>query len=66
MIAISPVTLILSGYTLINFGFYIAMNAISPVFLQKAVSAGGYGFNTMQNAECTSRNLYHGRDPLCC
>ena len=47
-------TLVLSVYTLVNFGFYVAMNSISPVFLQKPVIAGGYGFNTMQNAECKS------------
>jgi hypothetical protein len=54
IIAASPVTLVLSVYTLVNFGFYVAMNSISPVFLQKPVSAGGYDFNTMQNAECKS------------
>jgi hypothetical protein len=52
IIAASPVTLVLSVYTLVNFGFYIAMNSISPVFLQKPFTSGGYGFNTMQNAEC--------------
>ncbi|KAE9379667.1 MFS general substrate transporter [Stipitochalara longipes BDJ] len=51
IIAASPVTLVLSVYTLVNFGFYVAMNSISPVFLQKPVIVGGYGFSTMQNAE---------------
>jgi hypothetical protein len=58
IIAASPVTLVLSVYTLVNFGFYVAMNSISPVFLQKPVIAGGYGFNTMQNAECKPASLY--------
>jgi hypothetical protein len=54
IIAASPVILVLSVYTLVNFGFYVAMNSISPVFLQKPLIACGYGFNTMQNAECKS------------
>jgi sensor domain CHASE-containing protein len=58
IIAASPVTLVLSVYTLVNFGFYIAMNSISPVFLQKPLSSGGYGFNAMQNAECESAPYY--------
>lgn len=44
--------LILSVYTLISFGFYIAMNAITPVWLQKPVKVGGYGFTTLDNAFC--------------
>jgi len=54
MIAVSPVTLILSIFTLVSFGFYIAMNAITPVFLQKPIKIGGYGFTTYQNACCMS------------
>jgi hypothetical protein len=44
--------LIMSVFTLISFGFYIAMNALTPVFLQKPVKAGGYGFSTTENANC--------------
>jgi MFS family permease len=51
-IALQPVTLIIAVYSLVNFGFYVAMNSLSPVFLQKPVAAGGYGFNTMSNALC--------------
>ena len=40
LIAVSPVTLIMSVFTLISFGFYIAMNALTPVFLQKPVKGG--------------------------
>ena len=42
--------LIMSVFTLISFGFYIAMNALTPVFLQKPEKIGGYGFTTLQNA----------------
>jgi hypothetical protein len=58
IIAASPVILVLSVYTLVNFGFYVAMNSISPVFLQKPVVSDGYGFNTMQNAECKPASSY--------
>lgn len=44
--------LIMSVFTLISFGFYIAMNALTPVFLQKPVKVGGYGFSTIDNANC--------------
>jgi hypothetical protein len=50
LIAASPVTLVLSVYTLFHFGFYIAMNAITPTFLQKPTKIGGYGFDVYQNA----------------
>jgi hypothetical protein len=42
----------MSVFTLISFGFYIAMNALTPVFLQKPVKVGGYGFSTIDNANC--------------
>ncbi|KAI9642425.1 hypothetical protein NHQ30_009230 [Ciborinia camelliae] len=51
LIAISPVCLVLSIFTLTNFGFYVAMNSLSPTFLQKPIKAGGYGFTIWQNAE---------------
>jgi hypothetical protein len=57
LIAVSPVTLIMSVFTLVSFGFYIAMNAITPVFLQKPVKIGGYGFDTFQNACCKFEHL---------
>lgn len=47
----------MSVFTLITFGFYIAMNALTPVFLQKPVKIGGYGFDTFQNACCKSLSL---------
>jgi hypothetical protein len=47
----------MSVFTLISFGFYIAMNALTPVFLQKPVKTGGYGFDTYQNALCMSQSL---------
>jgi hypothetical protein len=52
MVAITPVTLVLCLFTLISFGFYVAMNAITPVWLQKPLIIGGYGFTSKQNAYC--------------
>lgn len=40
-------------FTLISFGFYVGVNALTPVWLQKPVSAGGYGFTLEQNAAFT-------------
>ena len=51
-IAVAPVTLIIGGFDTISFAFYIAMNALTPVWLQKPVKAGGYGFTVSQNAAC--------------
>jgi hypothetical protein len=51
-VAIQPVTICLGLFTLIGFGFYVAMNAITPVWLQKPEKFGGYGFTSMQNALC--------------
>lgn len=46
----------MSVFTLVNFGFYIAMNALTPVWLQKPAKVGGYGFTSQQNAYC---KLFH-------
>jgi hypothetical protein len=46
------VTVFLSLFTLVSFGFYVAMNAITPVWLQKPEKLGGYGFTSMENAYC--------------
>lgn len=47
------------------FGFSVAMNSLTPVWLQKPVEAGGYGFTPIQNALCKwppylLRSLYEG------
>jgi hypothetical protein len=52
IVAITPVTFILCLFTLISFGFYVAMNAVTPVWLQKPEKIGGYGFTSKQNAYC--------------
>ena len=52
IILITPVMLCLGFFTLVSFGFYVAMNAITPVWLQKPVKLGGYGFTARQNALC--------------
>lgn len=52
MVAVAPATICLGLFTLVSFGFYVAMNAITPVWLQKAEKLGGYGFTPMENAYC--------------
>ncbi|KAH8687617.1 major facilitator superfamily domain-containing protein [Tricladium varicosporioides] len=52
-IAISPVILFIAGFDAISFGFYVALNALTPVWLQKPVKAGGYGFTITDNAAFT-------------
>ncbi|KAJ6779709.1 hypothetical protein PWT90_09422 [Aphanocladium album] len=49
-IALTPVTILLSIFTLFNFGFFVAMNAITPAWLQRPEKVGGYGFTPFQNA----------------
>lgn len=51
-IALTPVSLLLNVFTLLNFGFYVAMNSVTPVWFQKPVAIGGYGFTPFQNALC--------------
>jgi hypothetical protein len=51
-IAISPVLLLCSGFDAITFGFWVALNALTPVWLQRPVNAGGYGFTVLENAAC--------------
>ncbi|KAK3324955.1 major facilitator superfamily domain-containing protein [Apodospora peruviana] len=53
-IAIAPVVLIIAGFDAISFGFYVALNALTPVWLQLPVKAGGiYGWDVTQNASFT-------------
>ncbi|GFP57233.1 efflux pump radE [Trichoderma asperellum] len=49
-IAATPVSLMLGIFTLFSFGFSVGMNSLTPVWLQKPVKAGGYGFTPIQNA----------------
>ncbi|KAM0514987.1 hypothetical protein ACHAPE_006309 [Trichoderma viride] len=49
-IAATPVSLMLGIFTLFSFGFSVAMNSLTPVWLQKPVEARGYGFTPIQNA----------------
>ncbi|KAJ5432333.1 Major facilitator superfamily domaingeneral substrate transporter [Penicillium daleae] len=53
LIGICPVTVIMGIFTLISFGFYVGVNALTPVWLQKPVAEGGYGFTLKQNAAFT-------------
>ncbi|RDW80542.1 hypothetical protein BP5796_05240 [Coleophoma crateriformis] len=50
LITATPVTFFLALFCLFNFGFYVAMNSITPVWLQKPEKAGGYGFTSFENA----------------
>lgn len=49
-IAATPVTILAGLFNLINFGFYICMNSVTPVWLQLPVAKGGYGFDTSESA----------------
>lgn len=52
-IALAPVVLMIAGFDAISFGFYVALNALTPVWLQLPVKAGGiYGWDVTQNAAC--------------
>ncbi|OJJ47980.1 hypothetical protein ASPZODRAFT_115343 [Penicilliopsis zonata CBS 506.65] len=53
IIGACPVTIIMGTFTLISFGFYVGMNALVPVWLQRSVAEGGYGFSLKQNAAFT-------------
>jgi hypothetical protein len=57
-IAVAPVLLIIAGFDTISFGFYVALNALTPVWLQLPFKAHGiYGFNVTQNAACKSPSI---------
>lgn len=58
-IAVAPVLLIIAGFDSISFGFYVALNALTPVWLQLPVKAGGiYGFTVTQNAACELQRIF--------
>ena len=45
--------LIIAGFDTISFGFYVALNSLTPVWLQKPLRAGGiYGWSVTENAAC--------------
>lgn len=50
----APVILIIAGFDTIAFAFYVALNALTPVWLQTPLKAGGiYGFTVSENAAFT-------------
>lgn len=51
-LAVTPVLLIVAVFDAITFGFVAAYNALMPVWLQRRVEAGGYGFSVLDNAGC--------------
>jgi hypothetical protein len=55
VVAATPVTIVLCLFKLISFGFYVAMNAVTPIWLQKPKKIGGYGFTSQQNAYCKQK-----------
>ncbi|KAK6072066.1 MFS-type transporter [Seiridium cupressi] len=53
-IAIAPVLLVIAGFDTISFDFYVALNALTPVWLQTPIAHGGvYVFTVAQNAAFT-------------
>ncbi|KAK6073398.1 MFS-type transporter [Seiridium cupressi] len=53
-ITIAPVLLVIAGFDTISFDFYVALNALTPVWLQTPIAHGGvYGFTVAQNAAFT-------------
>lgn len=53
----APVLLVIAGFDTISFGFYVALNSLTPVWLQTPIDKGGvYGFTVAQNALFT---LHH-------
>lgn len=49
----APVILIIAGFDTISFAFYVALNALTPVWLQLPKKAHGiYGFSVADNAAC--------------
>ncbi len=54
-IGIAPVLLIIAGLDAISFRFYVALDALTPVWLQLPIKAGGiYGWDVTQNAACNT------------
>lgn len=52
-IALCPVSLLAGGFVLVAFGWVVAITTLLPVFLQKPVEVGGYGFTPLQYAAFT-------------
>ena len=53
-IGLSPVTICVAAFTIFSFGWFPASNTLTPVYLQRPVEKGGYGFTVLQNAFCKS------------
>ncbi|KUI64804.1 hypothetical protein VM1G_01242 [Cytospora mali] len=53
-LAVNPILLLVAGFDAISFGFWVALNSLTPVWLQKPVKAGGYGFSVLDNAAFTT------------
>ncbi|KAI1841022.1 hypothetical protein JX266_012803 [Neoarthrinium moseri] len=53
-VSISPVLLLCAGFDAITFGFWVALNSLTPVWLQTPVKFGGYGFSVLDNAAFTT------------
>ncbi len=44
--------------TILSFGFFVALNALTPVWLQQPISEGGvYGFTVAENAACKCQTV---------
>ncbi|MCJ1373889.1 hypothetical protein MMC20_005119 [Loxospora ochrophaea] len=53
IIGLCPVTIIMGIFTLISFGFYVGINTLLPVWLQRPEVEDGYGFTLKQSAAFT-------------
>ncbi|KAK4496189.1 hypothetical protein PRZ48_012169 [Zasmidium cellare] len=50
VIGLQPITILCGLFSLITFGWAVAVTVLVPVFLQTPVSQGGYGFTPTANA----------------
>ena len=53
MIGLCPVSLLAGGFLMIAFGWAVAITTLLPVFLQRPLAVGGYGFSPLQYAAFT-------------
>ena len=52
-IGLCPVSLLAGGFLMIAFGWAVAVTTLLPVFLQRPIEDGGYGFSPLQYAAFT-------------
>lgn len=60
-IGLSPVGILIGVFNLASFGWFVTINTLLTVFLQRPEKAGGYAFTPQRNAACKSS---HCRPPF--